>query len=163
MISSRLVTITNWDLTEGGAMPSGITLFTPADVKTWHRSGERRIFLADVLDAANSDSMSVGFARYASGESNDWVVTYDEALVVTRGTYSVTSADGVKTTAKAGELIFLRKGTELTYSAEEDGADVVYVTYPHWVEAQRRSEHAHLLDTFQPTGDAPDTGEPVAP
>jgi ethanolamine utilization protein EutQ len=143
------------------ATNSGITLHRPDDVETWHRSGERRIFVGDVVDASNSDSMSVGFARYAPGESNEWLVTYDEALVVTRGTHSVTSADGVKTTAKAGEVIFLRKGTRLVYSAEEDGADVVYVSYPHWIDAQEGSEHAHLLDTFQPSDDPPETGEPV--
>jgi ethanolamine utilization protein EutQ (cupin superfamily) len=58
----------------------GVTKLTADDVETWYRSGERRLFLADVLDASNSDSMSVGFARYAPGEANDWLVTYDEAL-----------------------------------------------------------------------------------
>ena len=42
------------------------------------------------------------------------------------------------------------------YSAEEDGADVVHVTYPHWVRVQAASEHRHLLDTFQPTSEAPE-------
>jgi ethanolamine utilization protein EutQ len=83
------------------------------------------------------------------------VVTYDEALIVTRGTYSVTSEDGAKTTADAGELIFLRKGTKVVYSAGETGAEVVYVTYPHWVKAQEASEHAALLDGFQPIEGAP--------
>jgi ethanolamine utilization protein EutQ len=102
--------------------------------------------------------MSVGFARYAPGEANEWVVTYDEALIVTRGAYSVTSADGRKTTAKAGELIFLSKGTKVVYSAEEDGAEVVYVTYPHWIKAQEASQHAALLETFHPIEGAPPEG-----
>jgi ethanolamine utilization protein EutQ len=133
----------------------GIRLFTPDDVETWHQSENRQIFLSDVVDSSNSDTMSVGFARYAPGESNEWVVTYDEALIVTRGAYSVTSADGRKTTAKAGELIFLDKGTKVVYSAEEAGADVVYVTYPHWMDAQEQSQHAAPLDTFHPVDDPP--------
>jgi ethanolamine utilization protein EutQ len=137
------------------AASEGIRLFKPEDVDTWYRSGERQIFLGDILDPSNSESMSVGFARYASGESNNWVVTYDEALIVTRGAYTVTSADGVKATARAGEVIFLLKGTPVVYSAKEEGADVVYVTYPHWMDAQRQSKHAELLETFQPADGPP--------
>lgn len=133
----------------------GIRLFTPDDVQTWYQADGRRIFLSDVVDPSNSDTMSVGFARYAPGESNEWVVTYDEALIVTRGAFSVTSADGLKTTAAVGELIFLSKGTKVVYSAEDTGADVVYVTYPHWMNAHRQSQHAALLDTFHPVDRAP--------
>ena len=143
---------------EESTMPAasqGIRLFTAEDVDTWYRSGDRKIFLSDALDPSNSESMSVGFARYAAGESNEWVVTYDEALIVTRGAYTVTSADGVETTARAGEVIFLRKGTPVVYSAKEEGADVVYVTYPHWMDAQRQSEHAGFLETFHPVDGPP--------
>ena len=136
-------------------MREGIRLFTAADVETWYRSGDRRIYLADVLDPSNSESMSVGFARYGPGESNEWVVTYDEALIVTRGAYTVSSADGVEATAREGEVIFLRKGTPVVYSAEEHGADVVYVTYPHWIDAQRQSKHAGYLETFHPADGPP--------
>jgi ethanolamine utilization protein EutQ len=98
--------------------------------------------------------MSVGFARYAPGESNDWVVSYDEVLIVTKGAFTV-EADGRRTTAQAGELIVLSKGTKLTYSAEDIGAELIYVTYPHWVSAQQNSEHAALMDSFQPVSGIP--------
>ena len=144
------------------ARPLGISKFTPDDVATWYRSGERRIYLSDVVDPSNSPSMSVGFARYAPGESNEWVVTYDEALIVTKGAYTVTSADGIETTARPGEVIFLRAGTPVVYSAKEEGAEVVYVTYPHWMQAQAASEHAALLDTFQPSEERPERSHAVA-
>ena len=142
--------------------PQGITRFGADDVDTWHKAEGRQIFLADVVDPDNGGTMSVGFARYAPGESNDWVVTYDEALIVTRGTYSVTSADGRKTTAGVGDVIYLEAGTPVRYSAEDQGADVVYVTYPHWMEAQRRSPYAALLDSFQPVDDGPPATSPLA-
>jgi ethanolamine utilization protein EutQ (cupin superfamily) len=132
----------------------GVRLFTPNDVQTWYQPEGRRIFIGDVLDEKNSDTMSVGFARYAPGQANEWVVTYDEALIVTKGTYTVTAEDGTKTTAKVGEFIFLTKGTKLVYSAEEE-TEVVYVTYPHWMDAQRKSEHAHLLDIYHPIQGGP--------
>jgi ethanolamine utilization protein EutQ len=130
----------------------GISKFTPADVGTWYRPGPRRIHLGDVLDAGNSDSMTVGFATYAPGESNDWVVTYDEALIVTRGSFTVTAEDGRETTARAGELIFIRNGTPVVYSAKDEGADLVYVTYPHWAEVE--AARAAFADKFQSTEEA---------
>jgi ethanolamine utilization protein EutQ len=134
----------------------GVTLFTPNDVETWYQPEGQRIFVGDVLDKEHSDTMSVGFARYAPKQSNEWVVTYDEALIVTKGVYSVTAEDGTKTTAKEGEVIYLAKGTKVVYSAEEE-TEVVYVTYPTWMDAQRKSKYAHLLDIYRPVqGPPPD-------
>jgi ethanolamine utilization protein EutQ len=127
----------------------GIRLFTPKDVQTWYQPlAGRRIFLGDALDEKNSDTMGLGFARYAPRQSNEWIVTYDEALIVTKGAFSVTAEDGAKTTARVGEVIYLTKGTKVVYSAEEE-TEIVYVTYPTWMDAHRRSEHAHLLDDFR--------------
>jgi ethanolamine utilization protein EutQ len=144
------------------AASEGIRLFTAEDVETWYRRVDRRILLGDVVDASNSESVSVGFARFAPGESNAWVVTYDEANIVTKGEYTITSADGIETTARAGEVIFVRAGTPVVFSAKEAGAEVVYVTYPHWMDAQAASEHAALLDAFQPSEEAPPPADGVA-
>jgi ethanolamine utilization protein EutQ len=138
-----------------------ISHFTAEDVDTWYRPGEINMLLGDVLDPSNSESMSVGFAHYAPGASNEWVVTYDEALIVTKGAFTVTSAEGVETTARPGEVIFLRAGTPVVYSAKEEGAELVYVTYPHWAEAHAASEYAPFLDTFQPS-EGPERSDPVA-
>jgi ethanolamine utilization protein EutQ len=140
----------------------GIRLFTVEDVDNWYRPGEIKMLLGDVLEPSNSESMSVGFAHYAPGASNEWVVTYDEVLIVTRGAFTVTSADGVETTARAGEVIFLRAGTPVVYSAKEEGAELVYVTYPHWSEAHAVSEYAPFLDTFKPREEGPERRDAVA-
>jgi ethanolamine utilization protein EutQ len=123
--------------------------FTAEDA-AWFQYGDRQIFVGDVLDSSNGDTMSVGFYRNRTkGGRNEWIVTYDEALVVTKGALTVRSGEGA-TTARAGEVIFLTKGTQVAYEAAEDGTEFVYVTYPHWMDAQRRSEHAHLLDAYRP-------------
>lgn len=125
----------------------GVRHFTSDDAK-YYQYADRQIFVGDVLDASNSDTMSVGYYRNRKkGERNEWVVTYDEALIVTKGAMTVRSADGTKT-AKAGEIIFLTKGTKVAYEAAEDDTEVVYVTYPHWMDAQTKSQHAHLLDAY---------------
>jgi ethanolamine utilization protein EutQ len=144
------------------AATEGIRLFTAGDVETWYRPGEIKMLLGDVLDPSNSESMSVGFAHYEPGASNEWVVTYDEALIVTTGAFTVTSADGVETTARAGEVIFLRAGTPVVYSAKAEGAEVVYVTYPHWAEAHAASEYAPFLDRFQPSEEGPARSDALA-
>lgn len=127
----------------------GVRHFTSDDAK-FHQYADREIFVGDVLDSSNSDTMSVGYYRNRrKGERNEWVVTYDEALIVTKGALTVRSADGAKT-AKAGEVLFLTKGTQVAYEAAEDDTEVVYVTFPHWLEAQTKSEHAALLDSYRP-------------
>jgi ethanolamine utilization protein EutQ len=124
-----------------------VKLLTQAMPDGWYQPGNRPIYIADVLDEKSSSPMSVGFARYAAGASNDWTVTYDEVLVITKGTFSVV-VDGKATTARAGEAIFLPKGTTLSYRAEE-AAEVVYVTYPHWAQATKQSGFAPALDEYR--------------
>lgn len=131
--------------------------FTSRDARFYQYAG-REIFVGDVLDKSNSEAMSVGFYRnHQKGERNEWVVTYDEALIVTRGALTVRSS-GSATTARPGEVIFLTKGTAVTYEAAENDTEVVYVTYPHWLDAQTRSPHAALLDSYHPVA-----GEATAP
>jgi ethanolamine utilization protein EutQ len=121
--------------------------FTAKDAE-WYQYLDRQIFVGDVVDSSNSETMSVGFYRNKKkGERNEWVVTYDEALIVTNGALTIRSAGGAQT-AKPGEVIFLTKGTKVAYEAAEDDTQVVYVTYPHWMDAHSRSEHASLLDSY---------------
>jgi ethanolamine utilization protein EutQ len=123
--------------------------FTTKDAE-WFQYLDRQIFVGDVVDSSNSETMSVGFYRNKKkGERNEWVVTYDEALIVTKDALTIRFAGGAKT-AKSGEVIFLTKGTEVAYEAAEDDTEVVYVTYPHWMDAHSRSEHAGLLDSYHP-------------
>jgi ethanolamine utilization protein EutQ len=123
--------------------------FTSKDAKFYQYS-DLQIFVGDVLDSSNSDTMSVGFYRnMRKGDRNEWVVSYDEALIVTKGALTVRAADGAKT-AKAGEIIFLTNGTAIAYESAEDDTEVVYVTYPHWMDTQTKSKHAHLLNSYHP-------------
>ena len=71
----------------------------------WYRRGRQELRLADAVDDSHGAAMTVGFGRYAAGESNEWVTSYDEALVVTRGVFAVDS-DGGSTVARAGDQCF---------------------------------------------------------
>jgi ethanolamine utilization protein EutQ len=116
------------------------------DVSAWYQARGVEMAIGDVVDASNGESMSVGFARYAKGAANEWTVTYDEALVITSGLFTVESPDGPRT-AKAGEVIFLERGARVVYRAEED-TELVYVSYPHWLEATQTSELAAQFDDY---------------
>lgn len=118
------------------------------DATEWYQHTDRQIFLTDVIEPSEKDSMMVWFGRYGAGETNDWIVTYDEAIFVIEGRYTVRDENGA-VTAGPGEVIFLSKGTKVTYSAEVP-TRVAGATYPQWQVAQRRSEHAHMLDDFHP-------------
>ncbi len=132
-----------------------VRYFTAKDAE-WYQYLDRQIFVGDVVDSSNSETMSVGFYRNRTkGEKNEWIVTYDEALIVTRGALTIRSPEGDKT-AKAGEVIFLTKGTKVAYEAAADDTEVVYVTYPHWMDAHSRSKHAALLDSYHPVRRNPD-------
>lgn len=131
------------------AVPVAAVRLLTHDLPTvWYQAEAKPIFLADVLEEGGPSPMSAGFARYGAGAANDWTVHYDEVLIVTSGVFSVVVA-GRATTARAGELLFLPKGTTLTYRAEEP-TELVYVSYPHWAPATKRSEHAAALDAFHP-------------
>jgi ethanolamine utilization protein EutQ len=134
-----------------------VRLFTSKDAK-FYQYADRQIFVGDAVDSSNSDSMSIGFYRNKrKGDQNEWVVTYDEALIVTKGALTVRFADGVKT-ARTGEVIFLTKGTRITYEAAEDDTEVVYVTYPHWMDVHKTSEHASSSMRTTRLTNRPDAG-----
>lgn len=76
------------------ATAEAVEHYTADNVSSWYQARGVKMAIGDVLDASNSESMSVGFARYAAGAENAWTVTYDEALVITRGVFSVISEQG---------------------------------------------------------------------
>ncbi|OLF16794.1 cupin [Actinophytocola xanthii] len=125
-----------------------VELFTSDQASNWFQRGDQQLFLADVLDEQSGAAMSVGFARYGKGETNPWTMAYDEALIITRGAFTVRTAEG-SVTARAGEVIYLRSGVDVVYAADEE-TELVYVTHPHWLAATGRSPYADRLGEFQP-------------
>lgn len=137
----------------------GIEQLTTDNPITWYQRGDQEIFLADALDHTSDAAMTVGFARYRKDESNDWTVAYDEALIVTKGAFTVRTEDG-SSSAGPGEVIYLYTGAKVVYQADED-TELVYVTHPHWFEATRNSAHANKLDEFHPAETRATVGKTV--
>lgn len=98
---------------------------------------DTEVYLKDVVDSSVSESMTAGLAKYAKGVSNDWTLDYDEVIVVLKGVFTIHSEDK-SSTLKSGDFFFITRGTSVTYQADE-AALVLYVTYPPWREAARKT------------------------
>ena len=107
------------------------------DTRAWFQASDRQVFIGDVLDLATSATTRVRFARYGKGAVHEWMVTVDETLIVTRGALLVRSEGSVQI-ARAGEVISLAKGTRVVYRGEEDGTEVVFVSYAPRFDAPRQ-------------------------
>ena len=81
---------------------------TTEKVATWYQQGNVEMVVGDANDPSTAPVV-VGFARYRKGATNQITLPYDEALIITRGVFTVRRADGVAT-ARAGEVIFHRAG-----------------------------------------------------
>jgi ethanolamine utilization protein EutQ (cupin superfamily) len=115
------------------------------DTRTWFQASDRQVFIGDVLDLATSATTRVRFGRYGKGAAHEWIVTFDETLIVTKGALSVRSAAGVQI-VRAGEVLSLGRGTRVVYEGDEEDTEVVFVTYLHLADAPRQIVRPELGD-----------------
>jgi ethanolamine utilization protein EutQ len=107
--------------------PAPVQHLSADNVVTWYQQDDIDMVVGDANDPSTAP-MVIGFARYRKGATNEITLPYDEALIVTRGVFTVRRADGTAT-AGAGEVIFHRAGAKVVYQADED-TEVVYVSHP---------------------------------
>ena len=107
-----------------------------ASAQPWTRVGDGEIFVSDLIDEAVTPEaeMTVGFAQVGAGEELEISFPYDEVLIITRGSYTVTTATGDVISARAGEAIYLPADSQNSSRADED-TEMVYVAAPPSVYA----------------------------
>ena len=93
------------------------------------------VFAANLIDERHGGPITVGYGRYAPGQSLSETLTVDDVMIVLEGRLSV-STDAGTVTAGPGEIVHMPKGQAVTIRTHEDGAVTAYVTYPHWREAR---------------------------
>jgi len=92
-----------------------------------------QVFLKDAVTLEESPRMMFGIMEMKEGSAFDWTLGYDEVDYIIDGALEIT-VDGVKSTAKKGEIIFIPMNTSVTFSTP-DSARFMYVTYPaNWSE-----------------------------
>lgn len=86
----------------------------------------------ELIGYSDSPNISAGLLKIVGSEF-PWTLLYDEIDMVLEGELSIT-INGVKRTAKAGDVLYVPKNSEVIWGADEY-AKVFYVTYPaNWAE-----------------------------
>ena len=91
------------------------------------------VFAGNLIDERQGGPITIGYGRYAPGQSIDVTLEVDDVMVVLEGRLSV-STDAGLLTAGPGEIVHMPKGEAVTIRSHEAGAVTAYVTYPHWRE-----------------------------
>ncbi len=108
--------------------------FTMADASFERSPGQDGdVFAGNVVDERQGGPITIGYGRYAPGQSIDVTLEVDDVMVVLEGRLSV-STDAGLLTAGPGEIVHMPKGEAVTIRSHEAGAVTAYVTYPHWRE-----------------------------
>ncbi len=71
------------------------------------------------VNASNSDTMGGGFAIFGAGSNMETTITWDELLFIHSGQLQLKIGDEIFH-AGPGDTLWIPRGTQLTYIAEED-------------------------------------------
>lgn len=86
----------------------------------------------ELIGYSDSPNISAGLLKIV-GSKFPWKLLYDEIDIVLEGELNIT-INGVKRTAKAGDVLYVPKNSDVIWGADEY-AKVFYVTYPaNWAE-----------------------------
>ncbi|WP_276120965.1 ethanolamine utilization protein [Pararhizobium qamdonense] len=92
------------------------------------------IFVGNLVDEKDGGPVTIGYGRYAPGQSLTETMAVHDTMIVLVGRLSVSTGDGT-VTAGPGDIVYMPKGEAVTITTEGEGAPTAYVTYPHWAEA----------------------------
>ncbi len=97
-------------------------------------ASETNVRLKDVVTSADGSSMAAGYMALEKGEF-PWTLTYDEIDIVLEGELVITRGE-VKAHAKPGDVIFIPKGSSISFGTPSH-VRFVYVAFPaNWNEPE---------------------------
>lgn len=109
--------------------------FSVSDAKLVKSPGQdAEIFVGNLVDEKDGGPVTIGYGRYAPGQSLTETMAVDDTMIVLEGRLSVSTSDGT-VNAGPGDIVYMPKGAAVTIATEGEGALTAYVTYPHWAEA----------------------------
>lgn len=91
---------------------------------------EGDVFAGNLVDQRHGGAITVGYGRYAPGQSISETLAVDDVMIVLEGRLSVSTDTGT-VSAGTGEIVYMPKGATVTIRSYEEGAVTAYVTYPH--------------------------------
>ena len=110
--------------------------FAIADASLERSPGQQAdVFVGNLVDERDGGPITIGYGRYAPGQTLAETMAVDDVMIVLEGRLSVTT-DAGSVTAGPGEIVYMPKGETVTIRSHEEGALTAYVTHPHWREAR---------------------------
>ena len=91
------------------------------------------IYVGNLVDEKDGGPVTIGYGRYAPGQSLTETMAVDDTMIVLEGRLSVSTSDGTLR-AGPGDIVYMPKGQAVTITTDGEGALTAYVTYPHWAE-----------------------------
>ena len=92
------------------------------------------ISVGNLIDERHGGPVTIGYGRYAPGQSLTETMAVHDTMIVLEGRLSVSTGDGT-VTAEPGDIVYMPKGEAVTITTDGEGAPTAYVTYPLWAEA----------------------------
>ncbi|GLK82912.1 cupin domain-containing protein [Ancylobacter defluvii] len=106
--------------------------FTIADAALERSPGqEADVFVGNLVDERHGGPITIGYGRYAPGQSLVETMAVDDVMIVLEGRLTV-STDAGTVIVGPGDIVHMPKGEAVTIRTDEEGALTAYVTYPHW-------------------------------
>jgi ethanolamine utilization protein EutQ (cupin superfamily) len=107
--------------------------FAIADASLERSPGQTAdVFVGNLVDERHGGPVTIGYGRYAPGQTLAETMAVDDVMIVLEGRLSVLTAAGAAVTAGPGEIIYMPRGEAVTIRSHEEGALTAYVTHPHW-------------------------------
>ncbi|MFK3691788.1 cupin domain-containing protein [Agrobacterium tumefaciens] len=108
--------------------------FSVSDAKLAKSPGQdAEIYVGNLVDENHGGPVTIGYGRYAPGQSLTETMAVHDTMIVLEGSLSVSTTDGT-VTAGPGDIVYLPKGQSVTITTQGEGALTAYVTYPHWAQ-----------------------------
>jgi ethanolamine utilization protein EutQ len=117
---------------EGHNTSNEIILWKKDEIKNYTK-GEPGHPITMLVNPSNSDTFSAGYFGWKNAHY-DWTVKYDEVYFVTKGKVTLIH-EGKCYEGEPGDVMFIRRGTPLTWDTDED-AEVIFALYPTWWRQQ---------------------------
>lgn len=112
--------------------------FSISDAKLVRSPGQdAEIFVGNLVDENHGGPVTIGYGRYAPGQSLTETMAVHDTMIVLEGRLSVSTSEGT-VTAVSGDIVYMPEGASVTIATEGEGATTAFVTYPHWAEAHER-------------------------
>lgn len=91
------------------------------------------VYLKDIISVEESPRLGCGMMELKNGTSFKWKLDYDEIDYIIDGTLDII-IDGRTVSASAGEILFIPKGSSISFSTPDE-TRFVYIVYPaNWAE-----------------------------